>query len=102
MVEETIQTIRKTERQAQDIIENARQESERIRKEAEEHCAQVRDEIIRNAREEAEAEAGQARAAGEETEREAEAAVKTAVAKLKASAGEKENEAVEMVISMLA
>ena len=52
MVEETIRTIRETEKQAREIVENARQESGRIRKEAEERSGQIREEIIRNAREE--------------------------------------------------
>ena len=102
MVEETIRTIRETERQAQEIVGNAQRESERIRKEAEERSGQIKDGIIRNASEEAEAVMEQARISGEESEREAEAVIRADAAKLNASAGEKEREAVEMVISMLA
>ena len=50
----------------------------------------------------AEAVMEQARISGEESEREAEAVIRADAEKLKASAGEKEREAVEMVISMLA
>ena len=102
MVEETIRTIRETEREAQEIVENARRESERIRKEAEERSAQIRDGIIRNAQDEAEAEDEKAHLAGAEKEISAKAGYEAETAKLKISAGEKEKEAVEMVISMLA
>lgn len=59
-------------------------------------------DIIKNAREEAETVIEQARISGDESVREAEAVIKEDAAKLKASAMEKEKEAVEMVISMLA
>ena len=92
MVEETIRK----------IVENAHQESERIRKEAEERSAQIRDEIIRNAQAEAKAQGEKARIAGAEKERNARAGCEAETAELKASAQEKEKKAVEMVISMLA
>ena len=101
MVEETIRTIRETEKQAQEIVENARQESERIRKEAEERSGQIREEIIRNAREEAAEVMEQAHVSGDGSARGAETVIRSDTDRLKASAGEKEKEAVEMVISML-
>lgn len=102
MVEETIRTIRETEKQAQEIVENACKESERIRKEAEERSGQIREEIIRNAREEAETVMEQANVSGDESVREAEAVIRNDTNRLKTSAKEKEKEAVETVISMLA
>ena len=102
MVEETIRTIRETEIQAQEIVENACKESERIRKEAEERSGQIREEIIRNAREEAETVMEQANVSGDESVREAEAVIRNDTNRLKTSAKEKEKEAVETVISMLA
>lgn len=102
MVEETIRTIRETEKQAREIVENARKESGRIRKEAEERSGQIREEIIRNAREEAETVMEQARVSGDESVRGAEAVIRSDTDRLKTSAKEKEKEAVEMVISMLA
>lgn len=102
MVEETIRTIRETEKQAQEIVENACKESERIRKEAEERSGQIREEIIRNAREEAETVMEQAHVSGDESVREAEAVIRNDTNRLKTSAKEKEKEAVETVISMLA
>lgn len=102
MVEETIRTIRETEKQAREIVENARKESERIRKEAEERSGQIREEIIRNAREEAETVMEQAHVSGDESVRGAEAVIRSDTDRLKTSAKEKEKEAVEMVISMLA
>ena len=101
MVEETIRTIRETERQAQEIVGNAQRESERIRKEAEERSGQIREEIIRNAREEAAAVMEQAHVSGDESARGAEAVIRSDTDRLKTSAKEKEKEAVEMVISML-
>ena len=102
MVEETIRTIRETEKQAQEIVENACKESERIRKEAEERSGQIREEIIRNAREEAETVMEQANVSGDESVREAEAVIRNDTNRLKTSAKEKEKEAVETVIFMLA
>ena len=102
MVEETIRTIRETEKQAQEIVENACKESGRIRKEAEERSGQIREEIIRNAREEAETVMEQAHVSGDESVRGAEAVIRSDTDRLKTSAKEKEKEAVEMVISMLA
>ena len=102
MVEETIRTIRETEKQAQEIVENACKESERIRKEAEERSGQIREEIIRNVREEAETVMEQAHVSGDESVRETEAVIRNDTDRLKTSAKEKEKKAVEMVISMLA
>ena len=102
MVEETIQAIRETEKQAHEIVENARRESECILNEAQERAAQIRDEIIQSAQAEASAQAEKAHLAGEKAENSAKAGYEEETAKLKTSAGEKEKEAVEMVISMLA
>ena len=101
MVEETIRTIRETEKQAREIVENARKESGRIRKEAEERSGQIREEIIRNAREEAESVREQAHISGDASVRGAKAVIRNDTDRLRTSAKEKEKEAVEMVISML-
>ena len=63
MVEETIRTIRETERQAQKIVEDAQAERERILAEAGERSGQIWDEIIGKAKAEAKAKAEQAEAA---------------------------------------
>lgn len=102
MVEETIQTIRETERQAQEIVESARRESDRIMKEAEERSGMIRNEVVRSAQEEAKAIADKARLAGTETESSAKAGYEKEAAGLKAAAAGKEKEAVDMVISLLA
>lgn len=102
MVEETIRAIRETEKQADGIVENARRESERIRKEAEERSAKIREEIIKNAQAEAGDEAEKARLQGAETEQRAKSGYEEEIAALKASAAGKEKEAVEMVLSLLA
>lgn len=102
MVEETIRTVRETEKQAQEIVDNARLESERTMKAAKERSEDLREEILGKAYAEAAAEAEKAQQAGAETERRAKAECEEETAKLKTSAGEKEKEAVEMVISLLA
>ena len=99
MVEDTIRTIRETEKQAHEIVENAR---ECIMKDAQERAEELREEIIKKAQDEAAAEIESARMAGAEKESSAKAAYEAETAKLKTSAGEKEKEAVEMVISLLA
>lgn len=101
MVEETIRTVRETEKQAQEIVDNARLESERTIKAAKERSEALREEILGKAYAEAAAEAEKAQQAGAETERRAKAECEEETAKLKTSAGEKEKEAVEMVISLL-
>lgn len=101
MVEETIRTIRETERQAQKIVEDAQAERERILAEAKERSGQIRDEIIEKAKAEANAKAKQAEEAAGELEQEARAAIAAETEKLKRSAGEKKKEAVEAVVSLL-
>ena len=66
MVEDTIRTIRETEKQAHEIVENARQESECIMKDAQERAEELREEIIKKAQDEAAAEIASARMAGAE------------------------------------
>ena len=99
MVEDTIRTIRDTEKQAHEIVEDARRESEHIMKDA--RAKELREEIIKKAQDEAAAEIESARMAGAEKESSAKAAYEAETAKLRTSAGEKEKEAVEMVISLL-
>ena len=101
MVEETIRTIRETERQAQKIVEDAQAERERILAEAGERSGQIRDEIIGKAKAEAKAKAEQAEEAAGKLEQEARAAIAAETEKLKLSAGEKKKEAVEAVVSLL-
>lgn len=101
MVEETIRTIRETERQAQKIVEDAQAERERILAEAKERSGQIRDEIIGKAKAEAKAKAEQAEKAAGKLEQEARAAIAAETEKLKISAGEKKKEAVEAVVSLL-
>ena len=101
MVEETIRTIRETERQAQKIVEDAQAERERILAEAEERSGQIRDEIIGKAKAEAKAKAEQAEEDAGKLEQEARAAIAAETEKLKISAGEKKKEAVEAVVSLL-
>ena len=101
MVEETIRTIRETERQAQKIVEDAQAERERILAEAKERSGQIRDEIIGKAKAEAKAKAEQAEEAAGKLEQEARAAIAAETEKLKISAGEKKKEAVEAVVSLL-
>lgn len=102
MVEDTIRTIRETEREAQEIVENARLESERIAQEAKERCGQIRGELLEKAAEEARTEAEQSRRAGEERRNNAQAGYEAEIELLRSSAAEKEKEAVDMVISLLA
>ena len=101
MVEETIRTIRETERQAQKIVEDAQAERERILAEAKERSGQIRDEIIGKAKAEAKAKAEQAEEDAGKLEQEARAAIAAETEKLKLSAGEKKKEAVEAVVSLL-
>ena len=101
MVEETIRTIRETERQAQKIVEDAQAERERILAEAAERSGQIRDEIIGKAKAEAKAKEKQAKEAADKLENEARAAIAAETEKLKSSAGEKKKEAVEAVVSLL-
>ena len=101
MVEETIRTIRETERQAQKIVEDAQAERERILAEAAERSGQIRDEIIGKAKAEAKAKEKQAEEAADKLENEARAAIAAETEKLKSSAGEKKKEAVEAVVSLL-
>ena len=101
MVEETIRTIRETERQAQKIVEDAQAERERILAEAKERSGQIRDEIIGKAKAEAKAKAEQAEEAAGKLEQAARAAIAAETEKLKISAGEKKKEAVEAVVSLL-
>lgn len=101
MVEETIRTIRETERQAQKIVEDAQAERERILAEAKERSGQIRDEIIGKAKAEAKAKAEQAEEDAGKLEQDARAAIAAETEKLKISAGEKKKEAVEAVVSLL-
>lgn len=101
MVEETIRTIRETERQAQKIVEDAQAERERILAEAKTRSGQIRDEIIGKALAEAKSKAEQAERDGNTAESEARAAIASETEMLKHSAGEKKKEAVETVVSLL-
>ena len=82
-------------------MEQARREGERIRAEATERCGKLRDDAVQSARAKADAEAEQARAAGEAFEREAAEETRAQTERLRASAGEKEQEAVGRVLSLL-
>lgn len=101
MVEETIRTIRETERQAQKILEDAQAESERILADAKTRSEQIRDEIIQKAQAEAKIKAEQAEAAGKAAEEEARASIAQETEKLKHAAGEKKKQAVETIVSLL-
>lgn len=101
MVEETILTIRETENEAKQIVEKARLEGERIRTDAQNEAAQLKEKIIEDAHAQARAEQEKARLAGEETKKKAKAEIETAAEQLKASAKTREKEAVEKVLSLL-
>ena len=101
MVEETIRTIRETERQAQKIVEDAQAERERILAEAAERSGQSREEIIGKAKAGAKAQEKKAKETPGKLENEARAAIAAETEKLKSSAGEKKKEAVEAVVSLL-
>ena len=101
MVEETIQTIRETEKKAEEIVKEAGRERERLLAEAKEKAADLKEEVIRKAQKAAEASAAEAKEKAAEAEKRAAEALEQEIGQLKASAKEKEQQAVDYVISHL-
>lgn len=102
MVEETIRSIRETEKKADEIIREAEAKSLAIREEAGVNAAKVTEELISAARAKALAMAEQAKENGDRAEAEAMAETEKEISGLKASAMKREKEAVDLVISLLA
>ena len=102
MVEETIQAIRETEKKADEIVKNAHDESERIIQEAREKASELSEKIISSARSEALAAAEKAKENGSLADADALSESEDEIRSLKASAMEREKEAVDLVISQLA
>lgn len=101
MVEDTIRTIRETEKKADQIVEEAGRQGERLLAEAEEKAAELKEEAVRKAKKEAKAAAKTAEAKAAEAEAQASRALEEEIGRLKASAREKERAAVDYVISHL-
>lgn len=101
MVEETIQTIRETEKKAEEIVKEAGRERERLLAEAKEKAADLKEEVIRKAQKAAEASAAEAKEKAAGAEKRAAEALEQEIGQLKASAKEKEQQAVDYVISHL-
>ena len=101
MVEETIRTIRETEKKADQIVEEAGRQGEKLLAEAEEKAVGLKEEAVRKAKKEAEAAAETEEAKAAEAEAQASRALEEEIGRLKASAREKERAAVDYVISHL-
>lgn len=102
MVEETIRTIRETENKADGIVKDAEEQSVKILAGAKEKADEASAQIIGNARAEAKASEEQTKRDGDLREAEALARAQEDIRALKASAMEREKEAVDLVISLLA
>ena len=98
MVEETIQSIRETERKADETVKAAEEKGREI---AKEHALSSAEEIVKSARERAAEVSERAKEAGERAEAEALAKIEKEVESLKTSALEREREVVDLVISLL-
>ena len=101
MVEETIQSIRETERKADETVKAAEEKGREITEIAKEHALSSAEEIVKNARERAAEVSERAKEAGERAEAEALAKIEKEVESLKTSALEREREVVDLVISLL-
>ena len=101
MVEETIRTIRETEKKADQIVEESGRQGEKLLAEAEEKAVGLKEEAVRKAKKEAEAAAETEEAKAAEAEAQASRALEEEIGRLKASAREKERAAVDYVISHL-
>ena len=97
MVEETIQSIRETERKADETVKAAEEKGREITEIAKEPA----EEIVKSARERAAEVSERAKEAGERAEAEALAKIEKEVESLKTSALGREREVVDLVISLL-
>lgn len=102
MVEETIRTIRETEKKADEIVKEAQEQAVIILENAKKEAEKLSGKMLEKVRFEADQVLLEAKRSGEQ--REAEAARKTdsEIKSLKGSAAEREDEAVDLVISLLA
>ena len=102
MVEETIRSIRETEKKADEIVRSAEEKSRETAEATKEQALRTADQIIKDARGQAAEVSVHAKQAGDRAEANALAETEKEVEALKASALGREKEAVELVISLLA
>lgn len=102
MVEETIRSIRETERQADGIVKQAEEKSRMIREETKAQAEKLAGEVIADARAKSLEAAENAKDSGDRAETEAMAETEKEIRELKASAMKRQAEAVDLVISLLA
>ena len=101
MVEETIREIRTVEKQADEIVKEAREKSVDMARQAEEAARRLEEEITEKAGQTAKALALQAEERVRQKEEEAGAVLAKEIRELKASSEKKKEEASDLVISLL-
>ena len=99
MVEETIRTIREAEKQADEIVKRAEEESGSILAEAKEKASALKEEAVQKARESAAAVTAEAQTKAAEAGEKDEQELSAEISKLKDAALKREAEAVDLVIS---
>lgn len=102
MVEETIRTIRETEKKADALVKEAEKKAAQIREDAKAEAAEAAEAIVREARGRAQNLADQSEQEGNMAEQEFLAKTETEVQAMRDSAIAREKEAVDLVISLLA
>lgn len=101
MVEEMIREIRTAEKQADEIVKEAREKSAEIAQQTEEEAQRIEKEITEKAGQTAKALALQAEERVRQKEEEAGAVLAKEIRELKASSEKKKEEASDLVISLL-
>lgn len=101
MVEETIQTIKETEKEAEALVKAAEDKCAGILEHASEEAKRLKETTIADAQTKAKEAMGAAREAGKATTEEALAKVEKEIAALKEEAGKKEAQAIKAVIEHL-
>ena len=101
MVEETIQTIKETEREAEEIIKDADARCAGILEEASKKAAKIKEDAVRDAKEKAEASLSSVKEVGTQTMQDALKETEEQIASLRGTALAKEDAAVSAVIARL-
>lgn len=101
VVEETIKEIRKTEQETEEIAANAKSQGAQILQQAKQETERAKATMIENAQEKAKANREAAQAAGERRLAEALKSAEKEIAEIKRTAKEKEKQAVQAVIESL-
>ena len=102
MVEETIRSIRETEKKADEMVKAAQEKSREMMDDAKAQASSTAEAILKDARDKALEVSERAKEAGKQAEAAALAETEKEAQNLKTSALGREKEAVDLVISLLA